>query len=217
MKYNRSLSILFFLISTLTTSQADTDREQQWEVYFSPNYVAAKTLSFDQGAQVELNDRTGWSLGFGFNFTNHVSGDFVFSSGNGSYAVKTVDDMDQPVEYSNNMYSSSMMIGMTYNMIDGPFTPYISGNIGATFVDTGIRDGGGYDSCYYDPFYGYVCGVYETTKTSTEFAYGASVGLRYDLKNQLFLKAGVGVSVVNFNASNTPLFSIYQLTIGSRF
>ena len=52
--------------------------------------------------------------------------------------MKTIDKDGNAIEYSNNMYSSSMMIGMTYNIIDGPFTPYISGNIGATFADTGI-------------------------------------------------------------------------------
>jgi len=217
LKHKTFLPILILLTSIFTTSQADTDREQHWDVYFSPNYVAAKNLSFDQGAEVELNDRTGWRLGFGFNFTNHVSGDLVFSTGSGSYAVKTIDKEGKAIEYSNNMYSSSMMIGMTYNIIDGPFTPYISGNIGATFADTGIHDGGGYESCYYDPWYGYTCGIYKTTKTSTEFSYGGSAGLRYDLENQLFLKAGVGVNVVNFNSDNTPLFTIYQLTIGSRF
>jgi len=217
LKNNQLLAVLILLASSFTTSQADSDREQHWDVYFSPNYVTAKTLSFNNDVQVDLNERTGWSLGFGFNFTNHVSGDFVFSSSNGSYSVKTTDDKGQPLEYSNNMYSSSMLIGMTYNIIDGPFTPYISGNIGINFADTGINDGGGYESCYYDPWYGYTCGIYETTKTSTEFSYGGSVGLRYDLENQLFLKAGVGVNVVNFNSNNTPLFTIYQLTIGSRF
>lgn len=217
MKNNITITTLAVLLSTVTTSQAGSDREQNWDVYFSPNYVASKTLSFDQDAQVDLNDRTGWSLGFGFNFTNYISADLVFSSSNGSYAVKSIDDTGAPVEYSNNMYSSSMMAGMTYNILKGPFTPYISANIGGTFVDTGIRDGGGYESCYYDPWYGYVCGIYETTKSSTEFSYGAGAGLRYDLKNKLFLKAGVGVNVVGFNSNNTPLFTIYQLTVGSRF
>jgi len=96
-------------------------------------------------------------------------------------------------------------------------TPYISGNFGVSFVDTGIKDGGGYDSCYYDPFYGYVCGVYETTKTSTDFTYGASIGLRYDFENKLFVKGGMGVNVVNFDSKETPVFTTYQLTVGSIF
>jgi len=217
MSYTKNMLKVVMLATMVSALHADTKREQHWDVYFSPNYVSAKTLSFDNDVQVDLNDRTGWSLGFGFNFTNHVSGDFVFSSGNGSYAVKTTDQDGNPVEYSNNMYSSTMSLGMTYNIIDGPLTPYLSANIGVTFADTGIRDGGGYESCYYDPWYGYVCGIYETTKTTTELSYGGSVGLRYDLDNQLFLKAGIGVNVVNFSSNNTPLFTVYQLSIGSRF
>jgi len=222
MKYKRPflkrttfLSILILVTSLFTTSYADADREQHWDVYFSPNYTAAKILSFENNVQVDLNDRAGWSLGFGFNFTNHVSGDLIFSTGSGNYTVKGATDSGKPI--SDNMLSSSMTIGMTYNIIEGPFTPYISGNIGATFVDSRLPDGGGYESCYYDPLYGYTCGIHKTTKTSTEFSYGGSVGLRYDLENQLFLKAGVGVNVVSLGSNNTPLFTMYQLTVGSRF
>ena len=211
------MKLLLLLLSTHLTLLADADREQRWEVYFSPNYVASKTLTFDNDVKVALNDRSGWSLGFGFNFTDNVSAEIIFGTGTGNYAVATTTDDGKPYEYSNTMSSSSMLIGMTYNVIDGPFTPYISGNFGASFVDTGVKDGGGYESCYYDPWYGYVCGVYETTKTSTDFTYGASIGLRYDFDNKLFVKGGMGVNVVNFDSKETPLFTTYQLTVGSIF
>ena len=211
------LYILALLLGLQSLLFADSQREQHWEVYFSPNYVNSKTLTFDNDAKVLLNDRTGWNLGFGFNFTDNVSAEIVFGTGSGNYAVSTTEDDGTPLEYSNTMYSSSMVVGMTYNIIDGPLTPYISGNFGVSFVDTGIKDGGGYDSCYYDPFYGYVCGVYETTKTSTDFTYGASIGLRYDFENKLFVKGGMGVNVVNFDSKETPVFTTYQLTVGSIF
>ena len=209
--------LLLILLTTHLTLLADANREQHWEVYFSPNYVASKALTFDNDVKVALNDRSGWSLGFGFNFTDNVSAEIIFGTGTGNYAVATTTDDGKPYEYSNTMTSSSMVIGMTYNVIDGPFTPYISGNFGASFVDTGIKDGGGYESCYYDPFYGYVCGVYETTKTSTDFIYGASIGLRYDFDNKLFVKGGMGASIVNFDSKETPVFTTYQLTVGSIF
>ena len=212
-----SLIISLLIFTSYATLLADADREQHWEVYFSPNYVASKTLTFDNDVKVALNDRSGWSLGFGFNFTDNVSAELVFGTGTGNYAVATTTDDGKPYEYSNTMTSSSMVIGMTYNIIDGPFTPYVSGNFGASFVDTGVKDGGGYDTCYYDPFYGYVCGVYETTKTSTDFTYAGSVGLRYDLENKLFLKAGIGANIVNFDSKESAVFTVYQLTVGSVF
>ena len=210
-------SIVILLLAATSQLLADADREQAFDIYFSPNYIASKTLHFDNDVDVSLNDRSGWSFGVGFNFTNHVSADIIFSSSNGNYAVSTKNEKGEDIAYSTNMYSSAMTLGMTYNIIDGPFTPYISGNVGMSFVDTGVKDGGGYESCYYDPWYGYTCGIYETTKTMVEFTYGASAGLRYDFENKLFVKGGVGVSVVNFNANNTPYFTVYQLSIGSRF
>lgn len=212
-----SLVLLGLLTDSMANSEEDAKKAQKWEVYFSPNYVASKNLSFDGNTELDLNDRTGWSFGIGFNFSEYVSADVLFSSSNGSYSVSSVDTNGDPVNYSNNMYSSTVSLGMTYNIIDGPFTPYVSGNIGMTFIDSGVPDGTGTVGCWYDPWYGEICGTTTPTKTTTEFSYGASVGVRYDFQNLLFVKGGVGLNVVDLGSNNTPSFTVYQLMIGSKF
>ncbi len=211
-----SLLLLGLLTDSMANSAEDAKKAQKWEVYLSPNYIATKNLSFDGNTELDLNDRTGWGFGIGFNFTEYASADLLFSSSNGSYAVSSVDTNGVPINYNNNMYSSSVSLGMTYNIIDGPFTPYVSGNIGMTFMDSGVVDGST-TGCWYDPWLGEVCGTAVSTKTTTEFSYGASVGVRYDFQNLLFVKGGVGLNVVDIDSNNTPYFTIYQLMIGSKF
>ncbi len=195
---------------------ANVDREGRWQIYFSPNYVASKSLSFQDNTKLDLNDRTGWSFGIGYNFTNYVSADMTFSSGSGSYTVKSVDSNGDPVKYSNTMYSSSIALGVPYNIVDGPLTPYISGNIGSTFIDSGIVDST-VTGCWYDPWYGTVCGPITTTKTTTEFSYGGSIGVRYDFHNRLFIRGDVGLNVINLDSNDWADFTVYQLSIGSTF
>ena len=209
------IPLLLMLIPINT--YAEKIREQQFEVYFAPYYVASTTLNFKKNTQLVLNERTGWSLGLGFNFTDNVSGEVMFSSSSGKYTVNTLRDDGTPYQYIEEAEYSSLLVGMTYNIMEGSFTPYISGNLGISFVDTGIADGGGYQSCWYDPWYGYICGTYETTKTTTQFSLGASTGVRYDFDNKLFVKGGVGVNMTYFNSSSLPYFLTGQLFVGSRF
>ena len=213
----KSYSTILIMMTLSTTVLAEKVREQQFEVFFAPYYVASKELTFDNDALLVLNEHVGWSLGLGFNFTDKVSGELQFSTGSGKYAVSAVRDDGTQHQYIEEMDSSSLMVGMTYNLFDDAFTPYVSGNLGISFVDTGVADGGGYPSCWYDPWYGEVCSTYETTKTTTQLSFGASTGVRYDFDNELFVKGGVGVNIVTFNSSSLPYFLTGQIAVGSRF
>lgn len=211
-----SLLILIMMITAITLN-AEKIRQQQFELFFAPYYVSSTSLDFKKDAQLVLNERTGWSLGLGFNFTDHASAEVMFSSSSGKYVVNSLRDDGTSYEYIQEADYSALLVGMSYNILEGAFTPYVSGDFGISFVDTGIADGGGYPSCWYDPWYGSVCGTYETTKTTTQFSLGGSTGVRYDFDNKLFVKGGIGVNVTYFNSKNLPYFLTGQLFVGSRF
>ncbi len=212
--------ITLFLLTCLMVwpASAESDREGAWQVTFTPQYVASRSLSFGDKGDIDFNDRSGWGFGIGYNFSTYVALDLTFMSTNGSYNGTANESNGSVTQYSGNMYSSSVDLALTYNIMDDDFTPYISANIGSSFIDSGVTTGNYYEGTCYDPWYGYwyPC-VDAQTYTTTKFHYGAGAGLRYDFENRLFIKGGVNVNVLDFDSDQFPYFVTYQLSIGSTF
>ena len=215
MRFNFYLLLILLLISPIS---ADSNREGAWQFSFTPQYIASKALSFGDNGDVDFNDRSGWGFGVGYNFTDYVSADLNFISSNGSYNGSVNESNGTVSKYSGNMYSSSVDLALTYNIIDDNFTPYLTANIGSSFMDSGVPTGNYYGGTCYDPWYGYYYSCVDAeTHTKVTFHYGAGAGLRYDFKNKLFVRGGVNVNVLDLNSEEFPYFMSYQLSIGTTF
>lgn len=195
---------------------ADADRAGTWELYLGPQYIDGQTVKFDHGSEADINDMASLMYGFGYNFDNHMSLGMLFNSSSSNYTGTAIDSNGDPKTYSATMYSSSMNAAFTYNLLEGDFTPYVLGNIGLTYIDSGIPNGLS-TGCYWLPWYGYVCGNYITSYTSTRFNYGAQLGVRYDMSEALFFRAGLGLNVIDLSGIPNPDFTIYNFAVGFKF
>lgn len=207
---HRTATLFILIISTVINAMADGDRGQRWEYSFVIDYEPEKRLDFSNGKAIDLDSKIGWGLGFGYHINNYISADFLFDYSKNSY---TVLSDGKRIDSPTDMLTTHTMLGMTYNIINAPFTPFVSVKAGMAYVNSGISDGGDtqcdqtvlYPSCY------------ESTYTTTKFSYGGAIGLRYDFESQVFVKGGVGVHIDDFNSVNTPYFTVYQLTLGMRY
>ena len=208
------LLLLFLLpLFALTPLYAQKERAGTWQVALTPHYSASKQLDFSNGNSIDLSGRTGWGFGVGYNFTNHFSLDLNFNSSNGSYNAQVTDVNGTRQHINSNLYSNSVTLGVTYNILEGPFTPYLSANAGTTFVDSNIATGNIYIGCGYY----YYCGYYPETYTAVRFNLSAALGLRYDLPNGLFFKGAAQGSYVDYNTLNPSYFINYELAVGMKF
>ena len=214
----RFITYIFFTLLLVSPISAESDRDGTWQLTFTPQYIASKSLSFGDKGDVDFNDRSGWGFGVGYNVSPFVSLDLNFMSTNGSYNGSVNEANGTTSNYSGNMYSSSIDFAITYNILDDNFTPYISANAGSSFIDSGVNTGNIYGGTCYDPWYGYYYSCYQAeTHTTVKFHYGAGVGLRYDFKNRLFIKGGVNANVLDFSSDQFPYFISYQLSVGTTF
>jgi len=211
----RYLTVILLLILSLS---AQSDRAGSWQISFIPQYTGSQTLDFGSKGHVDFNDRSGWGLGIGYNLSGLMTLDLNFMSSTGSYNG-TVNETNGTISsYSGSMYSSSIDLAATYNIIDDDFTPYLSINVGSSFIDSGIPTGNYYGGTCYDPWSGYYYPCYGAeTHTTVTFHYGAGAGLRYDFKNRLFVKGGLNVNLLDFDTDTLPYFITYQVTIGTTF
>ncbi len=214
---------LFTLLCSLSANAASLNyfdsRAEKWEFFFTPTMVNSKVLQYDNGAEASINQYSALGFGFGYNLNQHLELSMLFSSASANYTgTRIIDDgSNTPEKFLANMYTSKLDFGFTYNLLSTAFTPYISANLGSTYIDSGIPTGDIGNICWWDPWWGYICSPAALTYTSTAFNYGAGVGLRYDFNRKLYIKGGVAKNYLDLNSSNTPDFTSYQFVFGFMF
>jgi len=211
--------ILLFFISMNTATAYSNTRADRWEFFLSPMLTNAKVLQFDNGAEADINKHSSLGFGFGYNMNKHIELSLVFAAGNANYTGTRIadDSAKTPEKFTANLHTSKMDFAFTYNLFDSALTPYLSANIGSTYIDSGVPTGNITTICWWDPWWGYVCGPSAQTYTSTEINYGAGIGLRYDFNRKLFMKGGITKNYLDINSSNKPDFTTYQFIFGFMF
>lgn len=222
----KSSFILLTIVSTNTHAAFNDSRVDKWEFFLAPMVTNSKVLQFSNGAEADINKRSSIGFGFGYNINAHIELTGTFASSNGNYTGTRIvdntpedpDNPNGPQKFTSNMYTSSLDFGFTYNLLSSPFTPYISANIGSTYIDSGLPTGNINTGYCWDPWYGwyYPCASAQTY-TSTEINYGFGLGLRYDFNRKLYIKGGVGKNYIDLNSTNTPDFTTYQFIFGFMF
>ena len=212
------------LLSSNAHAYKDT-RAEKWQFYLAPQFTNSKLLQFDNGAEADINEHSTWAFGIGYNINEHIELNLAFSAGNSNYSGTRIidntpedpDNPNGPQDFTANLYTSTMKFDFTYNLLKSDFTPFIGANIGSTFIDSGVPTGNITTGCWWDPWWGYVCFPTAQTYTSTEFTYGASLGVRYDINSKLFIKAGASMNYLDINSSNSADFTTYQFAFGLMF
>jgi opacity protein-like surface antigen len=102
---------------------------------------------------------------------------------------------------------------VNFNLLEGDLTPYVTGGIGWAFIDTNVPEGRPQSTCWWDPWYGYICGTFQNTKSVDELEYNVGAGLRWDINRTMSLRFGYERHWIDLNdASSTPGFD--QLKVG---
>lgn len=212
--------LLFNLITFSTTSLAQPGaRTGQWQISLIPTYTDSQLVTFEGGASADINSHSGFGIGIGYNFSDYLELDFEIGSANGSYTgTRILDDASNtPEKFTGNLYTSHINLGLTYNFAAARLTPFVKGNLGLTYVDSGIPTGRVGTGCWWDPWWGYYCAPFAETYTASELSYGADLGLRFDITGKVFLKGSVGKSYIDFAKSSSTGFTQYKLIIGFSF
>jgi opacity protein-like surface antigen len=217
---NVLVTTLFLNLSFISTQSVAVpgNRTGQWQISLIPSYTNSKSIQFDGGAAADINAHSGFAIGIGYNFSDYLELDLDIGSANANYTgTRISDDGNNTEKYNGTYYTSHMNLGLTYNFIASRLTPFVKGNLGLNYVDSGIPTGNIGTVCWYDPWWGYYCGPYAQTYTSSDLSYGADLGLRFDITSKVFLKGSVGQSYIDFNNSSTTDFTIYKFIVGFSF
>jgi hypothetical protein len=212
--------VVLFLNYAITVDAAglssQSKRAGRMELSFQTRYLNSMQVSTNKGVDVDLDSSIGWAFAFGYNHTKNWAFNFDIAWSDANYTGTFTDGNGDKRSYSNRLYSSTTNFGAIYHFSGKRFTPFIGATLGWAFVDSNIRDGS--DEIYCSPFFPYYCYAYTPTKNSTEFTYGALVGLRFEASDSLFFKGSIGNQWIDLSqTTSTPDNIVYRLEIGFMF
>ena len=185
----------------LIESRADNPRSQRGEFYLfgqyfhadpgtihnvtlpttpppGPPVYATSDLKFD------FEDDALWGFGLAYNINSHFAVRGEFSFGYPDYEASWNGRVIR-----GESWVQEGRFNLDYHLLEGPFTPYVSGGLGYFYVDTGIPSGPPEYNVWWDYWWGYVTTVYQPTYTETYFTLNAAAGLRWDISDEFFIKA----------------------------
>ncbi len=195
-------------------------RKGKWEILLSPQYTLAKNLGFTGGTTAKVDDTWGFGLQIGYNFNEHwnLAGYFSWSEPDYHAVVQPAPGNSGPARNISGSLQMNTFGGvLTYNVLSGPLTPYVEGSLAGTYINTDIADGPPIVGCYWDPWFGYICGATQPTKSGTFMTYGVGGGLRWDINRFLLIRGGVRQQWIDISNTGIPGFTTFKLDIGFKF
>jgi len=186
-------------------------RGGKWEMFIPLSYVNSSTISGQNGSHADINSDWGLGFGGGYNVNDNFQINGTFTWAYRSYEATIVQSDGASKKYNNFMDSATLSMNGVFYLLKGNITPFVSGGVGFTYVDTNIPTSPSSTVCYWDPWWGYVCGGYAPTKTENDLSYNAGVGVRYDVNRKFGMQAGYYKMWIDYSkAGSMPDFDSWR-------
>jgi opacity protein-like surface antigen len=191
-------------------------RTRHWDGRLFTKYQFGKTIDADGGSNVKVDDDFGWGFGFDYNLSEHIGLGADFGWNYINYDANVVaQNPANSFSYGNTADTGSALFNAMYYLLPKRMTPYVAGGIGWVWVNSNVV-AGLVPGCYWDPWYGYICGYYPTTYGDDGTGYQLGAGIRYDAGRAFFLKLGYNHLWTDFGQDVTGFDSI-RLDFGGMF
>lgn len=164
------------------------------------------------GSSMDLDDAWGAGFGFGYNFSDHFQLNGIVSWSDRDYTATIVNTDGSTSHYNNRLDSTTLSLNGVFSFLKGDITPFVSGGVGITNLDTNIPAGVATTECWRDPWYGYVCRTDVPTRGETFLSYTAGIGITFDINAWISLQPGYSKMWIDVRrAPDMPDFEVWRL------
>ncbi len=215
---SKRLALFFALLLAAVPALAQS-RSQKSEFYLSPVFTPGGSYTSDGGTTARTDTGYGFGLGFAYNVNAHVSWGIEGAWSSSDYRATVqpgTGNTGSPVNVNGYVESSTIRFLGTYNFFESALTPFVTGGLGWTYIDTNVPSGPPQGVCWWYPWWGEVCGTYVPTHSTTKFSYNVALGLRQDFQ-QMFVRGLVSNQWVDIGSAGTTSWTQYRVDIGWRF
>lgn len=143
-------------------------------------YQFSQDIDFNGGTQASLDDDFGFVFTFGYRFSDKLELQASIDWQDTDYDVDLVTDTGT-LRGSGSLEAITPRVAVNYNFSSNAITPYVNAGIGWSFIDTNIPEGRPENVCWWDPWWGYICGTVQDSRSIDGFTYQIGAGVRWDL------------------------------------
>ena len=188
------------------------ERAERWEGFFQVNYQGSERIDGQEDTFIDFNTDWGFGLGGGYHFNNHLYLGAEFLWNTPRYDAQFIVDENgdgtpdgvQRVNHKADFFTTQ--VRGTWHLLDGSFTPFLEGAIGATYIDSNVADGPPSTGCWWDPWWGYICRPFYSTYSDWNFSYGWGAGLRMDFNVDFGARLTYSQRYLDLSNSSDPSF-----------
>lgn len=210
------------VVGAMAPAQAEEEaslRAEKWEISGAVIYALEADITGELGTSATVEDDLGFGFAAGYNFNRYfqLGGNFNWDSRD--YQTTGAVGDGSLLGYENELESTTFGLYGLWFILPGNVTPYLSANLGYTYVDSNIQDGPTETVVYYDPWWGYTYDTYTPTRSESGLSYGAGVGLRVDINEFFSLQISYNMTWLDLGGAveNPNLDSIRIEFIGRTF
>jgi opacity protein-like surface antigen len=210
----------FAALSLLCSPLALAERGPGWDYGVDVVYQDSKDINFEGGSFASLEDDVGLALTFGYRFNERFELTFGLDWNTVDYDFEVASGSLGIAGFSGrgDLESWTPSIGLNVNILKGDLTPYVSGGVGWSFIDTNIPNAPPQTACWWDPWWGYYCGTFQSTRSTDEMTYELGAGIRWDVSDTITLRFGYDKHWIDVSeATSTPGLDQLKLGIAGRY
>ncbi len=196
------LAGLVLNVVLVSTSLAQPySREGHWEFFLGGQVISSQDITFNDalGTVTTKMDTAGLGgFGLGYHLTDNIAlrGDFMFG---GTTFYSTGPDIAGRL--AQDAFIQTASFNLDWNILKQRFTPFLTAGIGYQYFSVELVNAPPVETCWWDPWWGWVCGFEKPTHNETDFTWNVGGGLRWDMNNRFFLKALVDANWLQFSGA----------------
>lgn len=201
------------------TGPANANRWGTGEVYLGASNYSTTDARLDY-APVDITFDNSWAfiLGGGYHLNDnlYLGGEMTFAN-TGFTGYGEDPETGEESFLKQDLREWGLLVGIEYNLLKGPITPYVSAGLGFTYLETPVPDG--------DPEYICVPGYWQwwcywayPVYSHWSFTYYAGAGIRWDINDRTVMRLAYKSNWVDIpNLRATSRQDVFSLTVGGRF
>lgn len=203
-----------------TTEAQNVERGAGWEIGADLIYQDTSELSIEGGSALSLDESFGIAITFSYRVNERLELGFGLDWQEVDYDAMLQSALlpDEQAAVSGDMEAVTPRAWLNFNLVEGPLTPFVNGGIGWSFIDTNIPNSRVEVGCWWDPWWGYICTPYQSTKSIDDFTYQLGAGVRWDISAGYTMRFAYEKHWLDYGkADSTPDFDQWKLGVILRY
>jgi opacity protein-like surface antigen len=187
------------------------------EFYGIGQYLHSDDITFKGpfgDVRTKMDDSGLGGFGIAFHFSDFFSVHTDFMFGNATFSGNApLESGVGTIGFKQDAFISTGRFNVDYNIINRRITPFVTAGIGYQYLETDLHHTD-VTTCWWDPWWGWVCSSDHLHAWETDFTWNAGGGLRWNVTEGLMVKAMFGATWLEYSNSRgitTQLEGVFSI------